>query len=294
MNNFHGMNRRHSFFEGWYFKHQCTANAIAFIPGVNFTEQGEKNAFIQVITKDASYQINYPYSTFRVCRYRPALRIGNNTFTQTGVKIKINDPKINCIGTIRYSLLTPLQSDIMGPFRFIPFMECNHSIISMKHTLSGSLTLNDEKIDFKDGHGYIEKDWGTSFPASYLWVQCNRFTEKSCSIIVSIAEIPFASFHFQGCIGAVIFKGKEYRFATYNGVKIVRCSETGLILKQGDDVLEVDMMSKSPQLLYAPQLGVMARTIHENTSCRARFRFYRKSNLLFDLVSDEAGYEYVK
>jgi len=34
--------------------------------------------------------------------------------------------------------------------------------------------------------------------------------------------------------------------------------------------------------------------IRENTSCRARFRFYRRNVLLFDLKSDEAGYEYVK
>ncbi len=294
MNNFHGTHRSHSYFEGWYFKHQSTVNAIAFIPGVNFDEQGEKKAFIQVITRDASFQINYPYSAFRVCRQRPAVRIGNNVFSDKGVKIDIRDSKINCTGTIKYGPLTPLKSDIMGPFRFVPFMECNHGVISMKHSLTGSLTLNGEEIDLNGGHGYIEKDWGTSFPTRYLWVQCNRFTENSCSIMVSIAEIPFGGLHFQGCIGVVNFKGMEYRFATYNGVKIVRCNEAGFILKQGEYVLEVDMLSKSPQQLFAPKSGVMTRMIRENTSCRARFRFYRRNVLLFDLKSDEAGYEYVK
>jgi tocopherol cyclase len=294
MNNFHGQHRNHSYFEGWYFKHQSTSNAVAFIPGVNFNEQGEKNAFIQVITRDTSFQINYPYSSFRVCRHRPALRIGDNVFSDKGVRINIRDSNINCHGTIKYASLSPLKSDIMGPFRFIPFMECNHGVISMKHSLTGSLTLNGEEIDLDGGHGYIEKDWGTSFPASYLWVQCNRFTEPSCSIMVSIAKIPFAGFHFQGCIGVINFKGKEYRLATYNGVKLIRYSEKGFIIKQGEYVLEVEILSKSPQQLLAPQLGVMTRMIRENTSCRAHFRFYRRNALVLDLQSDEAGYEYVK
>lgn len=294
MNNFHGANKLHSYFEGWYFKHQSETNAIAFIPGINFNEQGEKEAFIQVITRDTSFQISYPYSAFSVCRHKPAVRIGNSIFTDKGIKIDIHDPKIDCSGTIKYAPLTPLKSDIMGPFRFIPFMECNHGIISMKHDLTGSITLNGKKIELSDGTGYIEKDWGTSFQTSYLWVQCNRFIESTCSIMVSIAQIPFAGLHFRGCIGVVLFQGREYCFATYNGVQIVRCSETGFILKQGEYLLEVDMLSRSPQQLFAPQSGVMSRVIRENTSCRARFRLYVGSRLLFDLQSEEAGYEYVQ
>ena len=37
----------------------------------------------------------------------------------------------------------------------------------------------------RQGLGYAEKDSGTSFPRSYLWMQCNDFSEP-CSVMVSI------------------------------------------------------------------------------------------------------------
>lgn len=50
----------------------------------------------------------------------------------------------------------------MGPFSYIPFMECNHSILSMKSSANGLININDKEIKFNNGIGYIEKDWGYS------------------------------------------------------------------------------------------------------------------------------------
>ena len=47
-------------------------------------------------------------------------------------------------------------------------MECYHGIISMNHDILGSLKYNDEDISFNKGKGYMEKDWGHSFPKLYL------------------------------------------------------------------------------------------------------------------------------
>lgn len=69
-------------------------------------------------------------------------------------------------------MFTPLRSDIMGPFRFLPGMECSHGVISMGHSLEGKLDLNGKRIDFSGGTGYVETDRGRSFPSAYLWTQC--------------------------------------------------------------------------------------------------------------------------
>ncbi|MBW7571747.1 tocopherol cyclase family protein [Caproiciproducens faecalis] len=294
MTDYRSLHRHRSFFEGWYFRHQGADGAVAFIPGVSISKQGKKSTFVQVITKSGSFNQTYPYTAFRACRKNFSVRIGRNVFTEKGVHIDMNGPGLHCTGEIRYGPLTPISSDIMGPFRLIPFMECNHGVISMKHSLTGSVTLNGESISMDGGIGYIEKDWGSSFPSSYLWVQCNRFSDSSCSVMVSIAEIPFCGTRFQGCIAVVCFQGREYRFATYRGVKIIRCSETGFILKQGDYLLEADILSKPAHQLLAPQSGEMSRVIRENMSAAARFRLYENNLLLFDLTGDEVGFEYVK
>ena len=51
----------------------------------------------------------------------------------------------------------------MGPFSYLPLMECYHGILSMDHNISGSIDYNDQTIDFNEGRGYIEKDYGKSF-----------------------------------------------------------------------------------------------------------------------------------
>lgn len=294
MGDFLASHKNHSYFEGWYFKHQNNENTLAFIPGVNYDEHGDKCAFIQVISDEASCNIPFPASKFSICSHGTAVHIGQQIFSSHGVRVDLHTSDIRCKGWIRYGALTPLESDVMGPFRFVPFMECRHGVISMRHSLLGSVELNGKQIDFNKGIGYIEKDWGTSFPKKYLWVQCNCFSEPSCSIMVSIAWIPFAGFHFQGCIGIVRYRGREYRLATYCGVKVIRCGATGFVLKQGDYVLEAQLQENTTHELYAPQSGSMSRIIRENVSCRARFQFYRGGTLLFDLESDKAGFEFVK
>ena len=67
----------------------------------------------------------------------------------------------------------------MGPFRFLPGMECSHGVISMGHALEGTLTLNGAVLDFAGGTGYVETDRGRSFPSAYLWTQC-AWREARC------------------------------------------------------------------------------------------------------------------
>ena len=65
----------------------------------------------------------------------------------------------------------------MGPFHYLPFLECNHAIISLRHHITGSLKVNNQKFQII-GDGYIEKDWGRSFPQDYLWLQSNSCKRK--------------------------------------------------------------------------------------------------------------------
>ena len=125
-------------------------------------------------------------------------------------------------GAVRYGPLSPLRTDIMGPFRFLP-MQCSHSVYSMAHTLAGGFTVDGRFIDLTGGTGYIEGDRGSAFPRDYLWVQCNDFAQP-CSVMASVAHIPFCGRSFTGCICAVVYRGREYRLATYRGVRIVEAS----------------------------------------------------------------------
>lgn len=84
----------------------------------------------------------------------------------------------------------------MGPFSYVPFMECRHGVFSMTNTVSGCLSINGHAYRFDNDVGYIEGDRGRSLPKVYAWTQCNFFDESPCSIMLSIADIPLGSIHF--------------------------------------------------------------------------------------------------
>jgi len=274
-------------FEGWFYKHQANGKSLAVIPG-----RASDGVFVLVNTGDGSYHIPYPLSQYR--KSGDILRVGGNTFSPSGVTLNIRHPQLNLIGKIDYINPTPVRNDIMGPFRFFP-MECRHGIISMNHKLHGTITINGEMQDYTGGKGYIESDSGHSFPSKYTWVHCNDF-KKNCSIIASVALIPFCGLKFWGCICVVWLNGQEYRLATYKGVKIARCKLGMITLKQGkyrlDIAIDPKTLYKAMHQLPAPQQGKMSHYIRETLSCTAKFRFAENDRCLFDAVSNGASYEY--
>lgn len=272
------------YYEGWYLKHQNNNSTLCLIPG-----RSSDTAFIQVITNRESFIAEYPLSQYR--KTKDSLTIGENTFTKNGVELSVNVAEKELSGEIIYDKLVPIPYDIMGPFALFP-METKHEVISMNHSLQGSVRLNGQAISFDNGKGYWEGDRGTSFPKSYAWVHCNDFPQP-CSMMLSIAHIPWGKRFFWGCIGVVWINGKQYRLATYKGVRIIDCTENRMEVSQGRYRLVIDIENASGQKLAAPQHGKMVRIIYENAAVKARFRFYKGDSLLLDYESGKASFEYV-
>ncbi len=266
-------------FEGWYFKHQRGEDTLAFIPG-----RAKSGAFVQMIDQNGSRQFVVPSLWLE----NGVIHAGNCRFSLSGAVIDL--PGVS--GEIQYGPPTPLRSDIMGPFRFFP-MECRHGIISMRHSINGTVCMGNTVQCFDGGLGYIEKDSGTSFPTSYLWLQCNDFP-ASCSFMLSIAQIPFAGIKFTGCICAIIFEGREYRFASYCGVRILSLSRSHICLCQGRLRLEIEISSSADgHPLSSPIGGQMTGTIREVSNAKLRICLWDKQSLVFDLSSPHGVYEAV-
>jgi tocopherol cyclase len=269
--------------------------------------QDGKYAFIQVITSEKSWSIPFPFSEFSASGGKFAVKIGPNMFSENGVSIDMNDNGLIIKGRIGYGRFTPIRYDIMGPFSILPFLECHHAIYSLHHTLNGSLQVNNTLLDFTGGQGYIEQDWGVSFPKKYIWMQTNDFPDenlpglpdklkapgKGC-LFLSIADIPFLGRNFQGCICILYIFGKEYRFATYLGVKIIQANKKSVILLQGSYTLVIDIEDDRAHSLKAPLRGEMTRIIWESEACRVHIRFFKKSALLLDHVSENTSFEFVE
>ena len=287
---YYGENRAGPYFEGWYFKCQTKeGRAIALIPALHIDAKNRRSVSLQVITDSGAWWLEYPNEAFSASPRRLWVQVGSNIFLDSEMRLEIEQPGISLRGKLDFGLFTPLKSDIMGPFRFLPNMECSHGVISMTHSLQGKLTLNGEVYDFTGGKGYIETDRGCAFPDAYLWAQCSW---PHGSLMLSIATIPYAGICFKGCICAVIHDGKEYRLATYRGVRVKHWANNGAAIQQGKYRLEVEVLEEQPQMLRAPVNGQMRRAISESLCAKLRCRFWVGDTLVFDQVNCNGSFEH--
>jgi len=297
------LNSNKNYFEGWYFKNIGKDYGISFIPGISISEK-EKGAFIQVITNDYSCFIDYDINDFEY-NYDPFwIRIGNNYFSKERIHIDIVDKEFDLVikGDLKYKdhvLLKKknLSPNIMGIFSYVPFMECNHSILSLKNRVEGIITINDKNIEIFNGNGYIEKDFGISFPKYYIWGQGNNFKDRDVSFMISIADIPFKVFSFRGFICSLMIKDKEYRFATYNNSKILRydVDDDGIniILKKGKYILEIESNNNDGFMLKAPIKGNMDKEIFESINSIIKVTLKKNNKIIFSDISTNCGLEIV-
>lgn len=274
------------FFKGWYFKCHTVDKTIAFIPAFHRNNHRETASF-QIITDDEAF--NVPFDSLKYREKTLIIRIGDCCFSEKGIKFNIQNDNLNIQGTLKFHQLSPIQYDIMGPFKFVPLMQCKHSIYSMWHRIDGEIILNGEMFNFQDGVGYIEGDCGVSFPKEYIWTQC---CFEHGSLMLSVADIPLLGLHFTGIIGVVMLGGKEYRIATYLGAKLKDISENSVTVKQGDYLLTAKLIKKKAHPLYAPDNGKMNRTIHESASCTACYCFLYKGNKLCEFTINRASFEF--
>jgi tocopherol cyclase len=226
---FHGRDRRPPFFEGWYFKLVDSAgqHRLAIIPGIFLSDDpAQKHSFIQLLdglTGAATYH-RYPASAFWAAEDKFHVRVGESEFSAEGIHLNIMDEQVTLQGEVQFSGQTPwpvtlFSPGIMGPFGLLPIMECYHGVVSLDHGLQGALTRNGVRLGFDHGRGYIEKDWGQSFPAGYVWAQSNHFPTVGTSFVGSIAIIPWLGSSFPGFIIGLWHKGELHKFATYTGAR---------------------------------------------------------------------------
>jgi hypothetical protein len=233
---YHGHRKRPPFFEGWYYKlvDARETHRYAIIPGIFVSDDPERHhAFVQVLNGTTGQAIShrYPADDFRAASDRFEVHVGGSRFTAESITLDIQSPEQRLIGEVHFQGLTPwpvtlISPGIMGWYSWVPFMECYHGVVSMDHALRGTFAVNGAAIDWTGGRGYIEKDWGASFPSAWIWFQTNHFGHPRTSLTASVAIIPWLRGAFRGHIIGLWHEGRLYRFATYTGAHIERLEVT--------------------------------------------------------------------
>lgn len=305
---FQGKNKKRRYFEGWYFK--CISadrkHAIAIIPGMAIDPQGNRQAFIQVINAvtGKTWYHHFPYPEFNARTDRFDVEIENNSFNAQGLSLNVGTAEGSIKGRLTFHNSHPFPKGlkhpgIMGPFGLVPFMECYHAIIHLYHEIKGEIDLDGELMDFNGGVGYIEKDYGRSFPKTYLWLQASHFEAGDASFVFSRANIPFLGMEFPGFFAYFTdFSGITRRFATYNFSRLEKwevdttkgtCAGE---LEGPNGALAFKAQMASGGRLRAPVDGLMDREIVESITAKVWLRLTNnQGDIIFESISSDAGME---
>jgi hypothetical protein len=309
---YQGRRKKKEYFEGWYFK-QVTADGkatISVIPGISM-DRSDPHCFIQVIAclePDENPKTAFQTEYFRFSSEKFAyedepfsIRIDGNRFSEQEMTLHLVSKAIELDGTVTFGPFHGIETSlihpsIMGYFAYLPKMECYHGIVSMKHTLTGGFSLNGRDISYEDGIGYIEKDWGSSFPSSYLWLQSNHFDDANASVMCSVAKIPFLGGSFQGFICNLHLDGREYRFASYNRSKLDLHEFTpvhaSMEFRRKQLILHVDARMEEGALLQAPHEGAMTHKIKEGLYGTIDIALMTKAGeMIFSGIGHQCGIE---
>lgn len=305
---YHGFGARPPYFEGWYYKlvDKDQNHKYAIIPGVYLSEQQEtRHSFIQVFKSedDEVHYHRYPYDAFKADKDQFRIQIGPNSFTSKEVILAIKDDLGEVKGRLKFENLTPWPVKIFSPgamgwFAWVPFMECYHGVVSMDHRIQGKLNVNGELLDFSDGTGYTEKDWGKQFPSAWIWGQSNHFDRPGVSLMMSVAVIPWLGSSFGGFIIGLLFEGKIHRFATYNSSKVEKISlddkEVNLVVRNRDYRLTIRASRTEGGLLQAPTKITMGRRIMETLNAKISIKLKKLAGeVIYEGTGGNAGLETV-
>lgn len=306
---FQGNLKRVGYFEGWYFKNVSPDNNIAYavIPAVSLSKDRSKShTFIQFYDARGgkSYYFRFALNDFWANEKDFEIKVGKNYFSLNRMQLEIDQDGVKIKADLIYrnthswpvSLFSPGS---MGWYAFVPKMECYHGVLSFNNSIEGYFEVNGTRTVFSGGKGYIEKDWGTSMPNSWIWMQTNHFDEQEASFFGSIAKIPWMGNYFTGYLFGLYLRNKIYRFTTYTGAKVkgLSVNEDIITFKIEDPkyTLSVRGVRTKGAELLAPKEGEMTTKINETLNSKIDIEFYdkKKNCIIYSGRGNNAGLEYV-
>jgi len=300
---YHGNNQKPPFFEGWFYKLVDPARQYiyAIIPGVFIAQKIEDtHAFIQILEGHTGKSDYIPFNLdeFHSHESEFLLQIGENSFSSSDISLNVIGEKLQVYGKLAFESTSPWpvrlwSPGVMGPYAFAPFMQCYHGVISMDHTMHGKLNINQQTIDFTNGRGYIEKDWGKSFPSAYIWAQCNHFETPGVSLMLSVANIPWVSGSFLGFLVGLLFEGRLYRFTTYTGAKLQKVSVSEKLIEiqvaQFPYEISIRIEEKTSGMLHGPYEAQMAKKVTESLNSEMHINFTKNGKTFFEGIGKASG-----
>lgn len=306
---YHGIGKNSNFFEGWYFKIVDKDNLykFAFIPGIYFGQKkSENHSFIQIIDSSSNeYKyIRFNENAFKFNNKNFKIGIRSNIFSLDKINLDLKYKNKAIKGSLSFKNTIRWKGNLLNPgsmgfYNYLSFMECYSQVCILNGDIIGKLQINGDLVDFTGGKVYIEKNWGKSFPRSWVWIQSNSFKNPTVSVTCSLATIPFPIRNFRGFLIGVTIDNEFYKFTTINKSKLTLKSigqDIELIATNKNLKLTLNTYTNRDNfvLCMGPKNGNMVPLVEETLSAKVYMTLEdtKEGRLIYKGVGHNCGIEY--
>ncbi len=105
------------------------------------------------------------------------------------------------------------QQATAGWLSYLPIFDPGWQILMAHGLATGWIEWERKRYQFTDAPAYSEKNWGTSFPEKWFWLNCNSFTNQSDLAVTAAGGIRQV-FWWPEAVGmiGIHYQGKLYQF----------------------------------------------------------------------------------
>lgn len=110
-----------------------------------------------------------------------------------------------------------LQQSSAGWLSFLPIFEPGWQITMAHGLATGWITWRGQKYSFANAPAYSEKNWGSSFPQEWFWLNCNSFSQVTDLALTAGGGIrKVLWWQEEVALIGIHYQGKFYEFAPWN------------------------------------------------------------------------------
>jgi tocopherol cyclase len=261
---------REKYFEGWFQKIYSAEHKSSFIIIYGYATRNSHATFgfIQVhIPEQEPILMHFPKDEVFCDSAQHLVHIGKHILSSKQIVINTEEMGINL------SLMDnePIQtfSNSMGYNYVIPNLPCYHSVLNKAHAVSGEISNKHTHYSLVNEMGYLEKNWGTSFPEKYIWLHAVDPKDSEVSLLFSQAEIVWFGRKFTRHVGHLHYDGKvlDLRKLKKCVVSISTISSQNQLIRISSTSIQLELSIALDQkiLFKGPQDGILSREIVHHT-----------------------------
>ena len=279
-------------FEGFYCK-VAKPNGKTFVVICGFARTKEKSyAFIQVGShfSETKY-FEYPIESLNINEAGFSFSIQQHQISMEGISIIEEDCEINLtFENFNAWERTRLRPSIMGILTYVPFVECKHDIVAPHFNASGIVKIEQQTMRFNSDAGYIDRNWGKSFPKRYCWGHLSGFSNDSISIQFAKGSPKWLFLKIPVHIGFLYLNGEITTFKSWRGAQIrIRNTDDFMVyLKNSKYEIQLLFERDKKLQLKAPDEGNIQDEIMEYAGNPTKVKiFKRKKRRANKLIYEE-------